>query len=72
MQRIFSRAHRFATRSDLTRDVRGLSTVEYVIILVLIAILCIGVWQKFGATVQGKINDSNQRMADDVVAPASS
>ncbi|HKO48579.1 MAG TPA: hypothetical protein VJV79_12695 [Polyangiaceae bacterium] len=41
---------------SLLRDTRGLSTVEYVIILVLIAFLAIGTWRQFGTTVQGKVN----------------
>ena len=43
----------------LLRDTRGLSTVEYVIILVLIAVLAIGVWRQFGTTVRKQITDSN-------------
>ncbi len=32
----------------LLKDRRGLSTVEYVIILALIAIVTVGIWRKFG------------------------
>ncbi len=41
------------TRS-LLADTRGLSTVEYVIILCLIAVVGFGIWQKFGNTVKMK------------------
>jgi Flp pilus assembly pilin Flp len=58
------RRTRLARKCELTIDDRGLSTVEYVIILVLIAVACIGVWQKFGATIQTKIQDSNDRLND--------
>jgi Flp pilus assembly pilin Flp len=34
--------------SGLRRDQRGLSTVEYVIILVLIAAVCVATWTAFG------------------------
>jgi Flp pilus assembly pilin Flp len=43
-------------------DVRGLSTVEYVIILVLIAAVSIGAWNTFGGKVLEKINEANTEM----------
>ncbi|MBZ0117798.1 MAG: hypothetical protein K8H88_12420 [Sandaracinaceae bacterium] len=42
----------------LLRDERGLTTVEYIIILCLIAIVGFAVWKKFGATVKTKVSDS--------------
>jgi Flp pilus assembly pilin Flp len=42
----------------LLRDTRGLSTVEYVIILVLVAVLAIGTWRTFGSSVKTKITES--------------
>jgi Flp pilus assembly pilin Flp len=39
--------------SGLSRDQRGLSTVEYVIILVLIAAVSVATWTSFG----GKLKD---------------
>ena len=39
-------------RSTLLHDVRGLSTVEYVIILVLVVAVGIGGWQLFGQQVK--------------------
>ena len=47
-------------------DERGLSTVEYVIILVLIAVTGIAVWSSFGKTVQTKITDANTAMSSEV------
>ena len=41
------------------KDDRGLSTVEYVIILVLIAVSAIGIWGSFGKTIIKKVTDSN-------------
>lgn len=41
------------------RDERGLSTVEYVILLALIAVVGIGVWKSFGETLMGKVNQAN-------------
>lgn len=48
--------------SNFKNDDRGLSTVEYVIILVLIAAAAIGTWQTFGGKVKQKIVDSNTEM----------
>jgi len=42
----------------LLGDTRGLSTVEYVIILVLVAVLAIGTWRTFGSSVKTKITES--------------
>lgn len=40
----------------LVRDEEGLSTVEYVIILFLIAIIGIAAWKKFGNSVSSKVD----------------
>lgn len=47
---------------SLLVDTRGLSTVEYIIILCLIAVVGFAIWQKFGSTVKTKV-----RGADGVV-----
>lgn len=47
---------------SFARDSRGLSTVEYVIILCLIAVVCVGVWKTFGETVRAKIDRSTEVM----------
>jgi len=45
----------------LHRDVGGLSTVEYVIILILIAVISISAWRTFGNNVVTKVTSgSNQ------------
>ena len=44
------------TASCLAADQRGLTTVEYVIVLVLIAVVGIGVWRTFGTNVTQKVN----------------
>jgi Flp pilus assembly pilin Flp len=60
----------------LVRDEAGLSTVEYVIILVLIAAIAIGTWKQFGERVKtGLTNasdsfDTNVTQADTKSAPA--
>lgn len=47
---------------SLRCDDRGLSTVEYVIILVLIAVSAIGVWTTFGNTLKGKIKSAHEEV----------
>jgi Flp pilus assembly pilin Flp len=47
---------------DLARDTHGLSTVEYIILLVLVALIGITAWRTFGNTVKTKIVGSNNRV----------
>ena len=44
-------------RLALKRDTRGLSTVEYVILLALIAVVAISAWRAFGTSVVTKVNN---------------
>lgn len=41
-------------RGRLAADTRGLSTVEYIIILCLIAVVGFALWKQFGQRVEGK------------------
>jgi Flp pilus assembly pilin Flp len=56
-------------RSRLGRDERGMTTVEYIIILSLIAVVGFGVWQKFGTTVKDKVQAADDVMMDLPEAP---
>lgn len=47
----------------LINDTEGLSTVEYVIILILIAVVGITAWRTFGNTVVNKINSGNSQIS---------
>lgn len=47
-----------STVNALVRDEDGLSTVEYVIILFLIAIIGIVAWRNFGSSVKGKVENA--------------
>jgi len=47
----------------LISDTHGLSTVEYVILLILIAVVSIAAWRTFGATVRDKINTGNSQVS---------
>lgn len=58
MSQLMNRFRRVAGKSTLIRDERGLSTVEYVIILVLIAAAAVGVWTTLGTTIKTKIGES--------------
>lgn len=51
---------------NFVRDDRGLSTVEYVILLVLIAAVAMGTWQTFGAEVQGKLDNASSAFSETV------
>lgn len=44
---------------QLVRDERGLSTIEYVIILVLVAAIAIGTWSVFGHSVKCALGIAN-------------
>lgn len=43
----------------LLRDERGLTTVEYIIILCLIAVVGFAIWKQFGQTVEYKAKGAN-------------
>ena len=45
-------------RQNLTKDTKGLSTVEYIIILILIAVAGIGLWTTFGESLEGQITEA--------------
>jgi Flp pilus assembly pilin Flp len=46
----------------LVNETEGLSTVEYVILLVLIAIVGISAWKTFGSSVVTRINQGNSQV----------
>lgn len=46
----------------LLRDERGLTTVEYIIILCLIAVVCFAIWRQFGETVKAKVQGADSQM----------
>lgn len=48
----------------LLRDTRGLSTVEYIIILCLIAVVCFAMWKQFGQTVEYKTKGASNQMSE--------
>lgn len=58
MDRFMKLARRAMNKDGVLSDERGLTTVEYVIILVLIAVLAIGVWRTFGGSVKAQVTNS--------------
>ena len=49
---------------NLVADKHGLTTVEYIIVLGLIAIVGIAAWQQFGETLTGEIEAAEGYLAD--------
>jgi Flp pilus assembly pilin Flp len=52
------------TKPNLVADKRGLTTVEYIIVLGLIAVVGIAAWQKFGETLTGEIDAADGYIQD--------
>lgn len=55
--------HNQQTRT-LARDERGLTTVEYIIVLGLIAVVGIAAWQQFGETLIGEVEAADSYISD--------
>jgi Flp pilus assembly pilin Flp len=51
-------------KKSLLSDIRGLTTVEYIVILCLIAVVGFGVWKKFGEKVKEKVDGSTQQVQE--------
>ena len=52
------------TDRTLACDQRGLTTVEYIIVLGLIAVVGIAAWQTFGETLIGEVEAADGYIAD--------
>ncbi|MGB5703107.1 MAG: hypothetical protein WBM48_09845 [Polyangiales bacterium] len=48
----------------LVADKRGLTTVEYIIVLGLVAVVGIAAWQQFGETLTGEIQAADGYISD--------
>jgi Flp pilus assembly pilin Flp len=51
-------------QKPLLADKRGLTTVEYIIVLGLIAVVGIAAWQQFGETLIGEVEAADGYIAD--------
>ena len=47
---------------SLARDEKGLTTVEYIIVLGLIAVLGISAWEEFGERLETEVNEAERAM----------
>ena len=52
----------------LRSDERGLTTVEYAIVLCLIAAVVVGVWKEFGSEVKEKLTKSKDHIGEEMQA----
>ena len=57
-----------ALLSNLRRDERGLTTVEYVIVLCLIAAMAVGTWKQFGSDINGYLTRASTKVGNNVNA----
>ncbi len=48
--------------SSIVRDTRGLSTVEYIILLVVIVVGSVGIWNEIGSDLVGKLGSSRDSL----------
>ncbi|MFO8072090.1 MAG: hypothetical protein R6V85_09470 [Polyangia bacterium] len=60
------KASGFEERAGLRRDERGLSTVEYIIILMLIAVAGIALWSQFGDAVTEKVGEAKNAVQEEL------
>jgi Flp pilus assembly pilin Flp len=63
MNKLMNQFRRTVGQTSLVKDERGLSTVEYVIILVLIAAAAVAAWTSLGGTVKEKIKASDDEIS---------
>lgn len=50
--------------ASLLRDERGLSTVEYIILMVIIVVGCVGIWNSIGSKVVTDLTKAEQAIND--------
>jgi Flp pilus assembly pilin Flp len=48
---------------ELLADTGGLTTIEYVMLACLIAVVCFGIWRQFGETIKAKVTGADQQLA---------
>ncbi len=54
--------HKADTKRSLIRNQQGLTTVEYIILLGLVAVFGIGAWTTFGKTLSEEVKAADTRM----------
>jgi Flp pilus assembly pilin Flp len=58
-------------KRSLLRDERGLSTVEYTVLLVLIVAIAVAAWNTLGSSVKTRLDGSNTEFTTNVPVPGS-
>ncbi|UCH30455.1 MAG: hypothetical protein JSV06_05370 [Myxococcales bacterium] len=56
--------HKDRANNNLMADQRGLTTVEYINVMGLIAVVGIAAWQQFGETLTGEIEAADSYISD--------
>lgn len=46
----------------LAKDQRGMSTVEYIILLVVVVVGCVGTWNKIGAKITADLEEAEKNI----------
>lgn len=64
MKRLIKNLKRITGGTAIVKDERGLSTVEYVIILVLLAVMAIVTWRNFGDAIKGQVQGATNDVND--------
>jgi len=71
MQLLGKTKPKYDESGNLLTNTKGLSTVEYLILLVVIAVAGISIWKEVGGTVAQKATDSNQVLGGLSTSPTS-
>lgn len=66
------RAHLRRTSNELCDNEAGLSTVEYVVLLVLIGAVCIGTWKSFGEKISSELTNAESLFQDNLSTSSTS
>jgi Flp pilus assembly pilin Flp len=59
---MFEKIEKTKSKKSLVKDERGLSTVEYIILLVLIAVAGITIWNEFGDAVIAQVSGAKDEI----------
>lgn len=62
MARINNKTHTGRKNAGLVSDTKGLSTVEYLILLVVIAVAGITLWKKLGTSIETQSDTARQSL----------
>lgn len=69
MNSLMSKIRGALGQDAIVKDERGLSTVEYVVLLVLIVAASVGLWVSFGGALTAKLGNVNSEMGKVTFTP---